>query len=1773
MVRRKKCQISWRILLVFFLLVLSIFSVCFFDDLSSANTFTDATQTDFDGGTYNNTFYNTTGGFVQLIANDTAQELPNNQEVETFYGGINMTGNVLLMHFNNDSNYEENNTHVYDFSGKGNNGIFSVAADADSGPTTSGKLNGAFEFDGNGDYVNAGFNWADLNSGGTVSLWIRLDVVGSYILIASQGTGNNYVYIRSSDSTIFFQVGGTQYSKTLSQSIDTWYYITVTKNSGSTGEIFVDGASLGTGTVGSAFTSSNFRIGAWNDASLGVNGIIDEVAIWNRSLSATEILEIYNRQKGNYIAKGEYASQIFDAGSNATWNNISWTQGGPYQQELPNNQSVESTWLSGNANMTGNVLLMHLNEGSGNPQDSSGEGNHGTNYAATWTTGKFGGGIACDSNDYIDVSVDIGSTWTIETWFYYPLEDYTHYRTLTRGSSDDHQVIVETGTYNLGMFDNAGGGGFRDTGYDVDVLSTGWHHLVAVGYDSQQDFYIDGGYVGQTDTKSTTDIKSIGNYWGGGQSWGTIDEFAVYNRALSADEILAHYKRGALRLNLSVQNCSSSDCSDGTWQDVNDTSPQDLNLTSRYFQYKFEFETDNGSYSPKLYNVTINYDIIPTLDHYYVHTYDNATNLPRSYFANQTQIQVRTNGTFATAPTITITDSNGTIHVNEQIMTNQTGEYYYYNYTLNGSQGWYDVTINSQNWEDVFYQGEVWQGNYTDADGNPFSFRRRINVTEPGNRTRWFEPIDIQVNFTYEPNNNSVRVLAYNGTHMLEIPSQIYNQNQTAGSLYSANLVFLSTINKSETREYYVVTTKTNLPKSYTTDLTYSNNSNQYTIANSYFTSMFNTSTGGLMQDVIDKIGTNTSLSGIEPMDYYPQFEIGLTTLSSRSDTSVNVDTVAGPILYRFNVSGQANDDSSKPYTLSHRIYSKNKYMVCEKNQSTTATQNWKNLEINGLIFEDGSFTNVSYRNSSDDITTRALAAGDNSDSTSLDSNMKWIAFYDTSLGDAVAELFLDKSFATTNNPSMSISDESAYEYYRHLIIDSTQTQVSSGSSFYTKTARMIYNGLQEYSIVNETYENLLNPLTTQQSSEETSDSENPSYSGTGNTSSDDQNNATCYSYWTDDSFLDYAAINITGPGGNGSTTVLYQNTSYTIRSSSSFTNRSWVNKSLNSSVLNAGQINCNITVYDVAGRSNSTVIQFNVSDNTSPCFDSVNNVPGTNADLDPTIQVNITANFTEYSNVSAVVLQYRNSSQSEWTNTSMNLSWNNSYNYNYSANFTPTTENVWQYRIYANDTSGNSNYSDITNLSVYYDWTWEHSLASFGIVSGLLATNITLGNIRINNTGDMSLSFKITSNWDDKDQIFFNDTAEGYSGFSFNLSSGDSTNVSVNITAKSTERSDDLTITINALNISASPDDNTSTATIVSYASGPFLLVTITQYPSSVTQEETGIALTAQVQNKGNETATNPWLAWNLPSGWTVTSGSLNNTVENLLVDEIAYNLVIVSIGSSASTGSKTLTASAGCSENKTGSDSVSVVVIAKSNGGNGGGGGPGGGYTTQQVTTIIETIIRGEKTLSSLEAFEIVRGYNDSFPVTVKNILVENANLYNVSMSVTGYLSQYLQVSPEMFDEILYNETKEFNVTIISPTYMKKGTYQLNISITGEIIGHLLEMNLTDNRFVTLVIHEVSKEEANSSIVEASWFIDDLSNVGFKTTKISRVLKSALEALEDHDYESAKELCDGIETMKENAFLAYDLINQIKNSIENNPSRSLNETQAILNLGYSCL
>jgi hypothetical protein len=154
--------------------------------------------------------------------------------------------------------------------------------------------------------------------------------------------------------------------------------------------------------------------------------------------------------------------------------------------------------------------------------------------------------------------VTLGSVWTASAWFKYPLATAgATWNTLFRGTND-HQVIVERSTNHIGMYDNANGTGFNDTGYNMTNLTNGWHHLAVIGSGGSQAFYIDGVSIGSAGHQSVTDVIGVGNYQGGSQNWGTFDDVRIYNRALSVGEIRDLYQQGAIVTGKSQENSVSS---------------------------------------------------------------------------------------------------------------------------------------------------------------------------------------------------------------------------------------------------------------------------------------------------------------------------------------------------------------------------------------------------------------------------------------------------------------------------------------------------------------------------------------------------------------------------------------------------------------------------------------------------------------------------------------------------------------------------------------------------------------------------------------------------------------------------------------------------------------------------------------------------------------------------------------------------------------------------------------------------------------------------------------------------------------------------------------------------------------------------------------------------------------------------------------------------------------------------------------------------------------
>ncbi|MBS3098609.1 LamG domain-containing protein [Candidatus Pacearchaeota archaeon] len=336
---------------------------------------------------------------------------------------------------------------------------------------------------------------------------------------------------------------------------------------------------------------------------------------------------------------GNYTSQVFD-GTNAEWNNISFVIGANYSAELLNNNGAESSDVFVRPlNMTGNVLLMHLNEGSGATSfaDNSGRGNDGTcsesQCPASNSSGKFSNAFFFDgsgsnaNDDFITIpfsnSLNISSQIAIESWIYWYGD---------AGESANLQDIVANGAWNRALRIAEPGhgqankilshftiGGTEQQLYSIQTIQTSkWYYVVTSYNGSDLIIYINGkidnsaaasGNLVQIssfdDTFIGAEFETVSNFYG------LIDEAAIYNRSLSAQEISDRYTRGMARLNLTVRSCDDSSCSGENWEDAGDNSPLDLSVNdNRYFQYKFDFASENESVSAELYNATIDYTIL-----------------------------------------------------------------------------------------------------------------------------------------------------------------------------------------------------------------------------------------------------------------------------------------------------------------------------------------------------------------------------------------------------------------------------------------------------------------------------------------------------------------------------------------------------------------------------------------------------------------------------------------------------------------------------------------------------------------------------------------------------------------------------------------------------------------------------------------------------------------------------------------------------------------------------------------------------------------------------------------------------------------------------------------------------------------------------------------------------------------------------------------------------------------------------------------------------------
>jgi hypothetical protein len=420
--------------------------------------------------------------------------------------------------------------------------------------TQEGRVGWGYEFDGSGSgtaedviniaqpaIMNVTDNW-------TMAAWFfprALPSINAYVLNngASGSSGFNLKIENGNWTWIFGGVTGASTNRTAD--LNEWQHIILTRRNGNL-YLYKDGIDtegvLSVSSPNPQDSGSTTSIGALYGSRIRCfNGTIDEVILWNRSLTGAEIYELYNTSKGRYAIDDEdlgcSLNDSYDADAASIKGIINWYR---------NNQSIAV------------LNLPFENNGSdAGTSDYSGYGNDGIEGGdVAWnSSGGHDGKGAYEfdgTGDHINISDDssleFGSKpYSVSLWIKPGTVSGVHY-IIGKGRV--------AGNYVWELYQNGNGiNWYPGPGPEPAIagqLAVGrWSHLVGVRNGSTGYLYVNGwlgssgacgGSTGNTAYPTTisceTSNVSLLCFDG------TIDDVLIFNRTLTSTQVQTLYRAG-----------------------------------------------------------------------------------------------------------------------------------------------------------------------------------------------------------------------------------------------------------------------------------------------------------------------------------------------------------------------------------------------------------------------------------------------------------------------------------------------------------------------------------------------------------------------------------------------------------------------------------------------------------------------------------------------------------------------------------------------------------------------------------------------------------------------------------------------------------------------------------------------------------------------------------------------------------------------------------------------------------------------------------------------------------------------------------------------------------------------------------------------------------------------------------------------------------------------------------------------------------------------------
>jgi hypothetical protein len=452
---------------------------------------------------------------------------------------------------------------------------------------SSGKFGGAYTFNGSQYLMVSSSIFPSTSREYSISLWFNSVGSSGQQRLWSTYSNNNF-FIDPATSSVNYFPGNASHSITAlnTYTLNNWTHVVFGRNS-TYAYIYVNGARYNKTIPGADSIGAAFEFGRFVTNTNYFNGSMDEIMIFNRTLSQSEVNSLYNASAAQYsnnftnLSEGRHNFKSYTIDSVGNLNQtsqiaitssaiypiitpISPTQGSIVNTFSPNinvsiNHSISQTYAFFNDGLVGWWRMDNyssVGENSSLAYDWSGNGNKLICAGATcptWTSvSQYGNGSYYFNSDTMvtPTGTNFSSTTNSLT-----LSAWVRHRPVALGF--ESIIGLAQGSNRLAQIDTAPGGTVRfriDTNQSINLLplsnvgnlSDGnWHH-VAMTYNgttavlyfdySNSSFRVISGVLNWT-----TPVASLGFTFAGTNFNGEIDEAMIFNRSLGAAEIQALY--------------------------------------------------------------------------------------------------------------------------------------------------------------------------------------------------------------------------------------------------------------------------------------------------------------------------------------------------------------------------------------------------------------------------------------------------------------------------------------------------------------------------------------------------------------------------------------------------------------------------------------------------------------------------------------------------------------------------------------------------------------------------------------------------------------------------------------------------------------------------------------------------------------------------------------------------------------------------------------------------------------------------------------------------------------------------------------------------------------------------------------------------------------------------------------------------------------------------------------------------------------------------------